>query len=145
MWSARLTGERFVAPDPDVRTFSSFDATVGALPRQGRFANTSAGFQLERSAHVLRLSSAWSVHAAGIAAGSLRWEPVLPTAERVSVGVLGAGLRLAPNKPGRGSARVDVGFPVVGSSNVPRRPYVALSVMPWFQHGRQRDGQPGDY
>ena len=71
----------------------------------------------------------------------MRWEPVLPGAEQVSVGVVGVGLRLSPNKPGRGSARLDVGVPVVGSGAVVRRPYVALSVLPWFEQGRQRDGR----
>jgi len=71
----------------------------------------------------------------------VRWEPVLPGAEQVSVGVVGVGLRLSPNKPGRGSARLDVGVPVVGSGAVVRRPYVALSVLPWFEQGRQRDGR----
>jgi hypothetical protein len=140
-WSVRLSGERLLAPDPDVRAFSSFDPTLPALPERARLADASGAVQIERTVHVRRLSRSWSVEAAALAAGSVRWEPVLPDAEQVSVGVLGLGLRLSPNRPGRGSARLDVGVPVIGSGAVVRRPYVALSVLPWFEQGRQRDGR----
>jgi hypothetical protein len=54
--------------------------------------------------------------------------------------VLGVGVRLAPFRAARGTARLDFGFPVVRSPGVPARPFVALSLTPAPDAGRHRDG-----
>jgi hypothetical protein len=54
--------------------------------------------------------------------------------------VLGAGLRLAPWHSPRATLRLDVGVPVLHTSGVRGRPYVALSIVPWPLLDRGRDG-----
>jgi len=57
--------------------------------------------------------------------------------------VLGFGLRLSPRKPGRATARLDFGYPLVRLGDVPRRPFIAIGVSPWLDQGRWRDGRTG--
>ena len=86
----------------------------------------------------------WSLAGTGFVAGSMRWRPaapgLLPEAEQVGIASVGVGLGLTPNKPGRGGARLDVAYPVLSPPGALRRPYVMISLSPWFQEGRRRAG-----
>jgi hypothetical protein len=48
---------------------------------------------------------------------------------------------VTPTKLGRATARLDIGFPLLRSAEISRRPFVAFSVSPWLEQGRQRDGR----
>jgi len=52
--------------------------------------------------------------------------------------VLGVGLRLSPRKAGRATARLDIGYPIVGIGDIPRRPFFAIGISPWLDQGRRR-------
>ncbi|HEU4564533.1 MAG TPA: hypothetical protein VFS05_07790 [Gemmatimonadaceae bacterium] len=140
LWTAKIAGEHLFSPDPDVRALASEDPTLRALPSRGRLAETAVGASLERSFHLMGLTHSWGVDWAAFGAASLREDPVSPNPEQLYAGVVGLGLRLAPTKVGRGSARLDFGYPVVRSPDVPRRPFIAISVSPWLQSNRHRDG-----
>jgi hypothetical protein len=140
-WIGRLALEQLLAPDPDVRSLAWSDPTLAALPSSARLAHAAVGGSLERTLRVHSLSRSWAIEAAGFAAFSDRRDPADSSGEHVYAGILGAGLRLAPTKLGRGTARLDIGFPVVGSGNVSRRPFIAISVMPWLEQARHRDGR----
>lgn len=61
-------------------------------------------------------------------------------AERMYIGVLGAGVQLSPLHFGRASLRLDVGVPMLHSIGVRGRPYIALSIVPALTAARRRDG-----
>lgn len=157
LWSARLGGEWLFDPDPDLRAMVAADPTAGALPRDGRLAEAALAASLERDVRLRPISRSWALDGAAFAAASTRWDPVggpsrgaptvggegEPEGGRLSVGVVGVGLRLAPTRLGRSTARLDVGYPVVRTSGVPVRPYVAIGITPWLQEGRHRDGRGG--
>jgi hypothetical protein len=61
-------------------------------------------------------------------------------AERMYIGVAGAGLQFSPLHFGRASLRLDVGVPLLHSIGVRGRPYIALSIVPALTAARRRDG-----
>jgi hypothetical protein len=61
-------------------------------------------------------------------------------AERMYIGVLGAGLQFSPLHFGRASLRLDVGMPLLHSIGIRGRPYIALSIVPALTAARRRDG-----
>jgi hypothetical protein len=144
-WSARLFAEELFDPDPDVRALTSLDPTLPALETAARLAEAGVGASVERAVHLRPLSRSWMVDGAAFGAFSTRWDPAMHvvgagSAERLNAAVLGVGLRLAPTKPGRATARLDVGFPVFGTG-AERRPFIGLSVSSWLDQGRRRDGR----
>jgi hypothetical protein len=141
LWKGQLAVERLFNPDPDLRGMASIDPTIPVIPRDSRLAQTGAFASLERSARLFRLTRSWVLDGAAFGASSVRWDAVAMELEILHTAVLGGGLRLAPTKTGRGTFRLDAGFPVAGSPGLDRRPYFALSIAPWFGDMRQRDGR----
>lgn len=141
LWKGQLGVERLFNPDPDLRGMASVDPTISMIPDDSRLAQTGAFASLERSMHLFRLTGSWVLDGAAFGAASVRWDAVASQHEILHVGMLGAGLRLAPTKTGRGTFRLDYGYPVTGSPSLDRRPRVALSIVPWFGDLRQRDGR----
>jgi hypothetical protein len=141
LWKGQVGFERLFNPDPDLRGMASVDPTIAVIPRDSRLAQTGAFASLERSAHLFRLTRSWVLDGAAFGATSARWDAVAMEPEILHTAVLGGGLRLAPTKTGRGTFRLDVGYPVVASPTLHRRTFVALSVAPWFGDMRQRDGR----
>ena len=156
LWSMRLAAERLFDPDPDVRALATADQATPAFSDVGRFAEGAASFSIERSVRLLGLSRSWALDGASFGAWSTRWDaatrrvmtpggglvsaPEIEGAgEYSSAGVLGLGLRLAPRKAGRATARLDLGFPVVRMGDLPRRPYISLGISPSLNQGRRRD------
>lgn len=151
VWTARVTYEQLLNPDPDLRTSVFDDPTSRALPKSTRLAEAAASLSIERSLRLRRLTRSWALDGAAFAAISARWDPpndpALPRldegleVEQVHATAFGIGLRMAPRKGGRATARVDVGFPVLSSAGVRRRPFIAFSVSPSFDQGRRREGR----
>ena len=140
LWSARFAAEQLSDPDPDVRALASADPTVAALPLRARLAETAFAASIERDVHVHRLTREYMLDVAGFGAGSMRWDPAA-AGERPALGVLGAGLRLTPTRPGMARIGIDVGVPLLRSAGVNRRPFVAISISPWLETIRMRDGR----
>jgi hypothetical protein len=140
-WSTRFTAERLLNPDPDVRTFVTIDPTARLLPERDRLAEAALGFTAERDVRLRPLTRSWALDGAVFAAASSRWESVSPSPEHVDVATLGVGLRLTPTRLGRATARLDLGFPVAGSSLAKRGVYVGVGLSPWWGDDRHRTGR----
>jgi hypothetical protein len=141
LWKGQMGLERLFNPDPDLRGMASVDPTIPVIPHDSRLAQTGVFASLERSAHLVRLTRSWVLDAAAFGASSVRWDAVAMEPEILSTTVFGGGLRLTSTKVGRGTFRLDAGYPVLASPTLDRRPFVALSIAPWFGELRQRDGR----
>ena len=141
LWTARIAGEQFFDPDPDVRALATADPTMETLPRRARLAEAAIGATLERDWRLRGLTRSWALDGALFNAFSMRWDPAGGSSEQLYSGIVGIGFRLAPTKLGRATARLDFGYPVVRSREVSNRPFIAISVSPWLEQGRQRDGR----
>lgn len=160
LWSARLSAEHLIDPDPDVRSLALIDPVQRALPESGRLAESALTGSLERSHHLFGLTRNYVLDAALFGAGSVRWEGATPRgatlgtalvdraprsgmdgAERLFVGSVGAGLRITPTHFGPATIRVDAGIPVVHSRALHGRPFFGITITPAFGIGRQRDGR----
>jgi len=140
-WSMRVTAERLLNPDPDVRSFVTVDPTSHLLPNGQRLAEATLGVNVERDVRLVALTRSWALSGALFGAASSRWESVDPSPEHVDVAMLGLGLRLTPARLGRATARLDVGFPVAASALAKRGVYVGLGVSPWWGDDRHRPGR----
>jgi len=140
-WSSRLTAERLLNPDPDVRTFVTIDPTARLLPDRDRLAEGALGLAVERDVRLRSLTRSWALDGALFGAASSRWEAVSPSPEHVDVATLGIGLRLTPTRVGRGTARLDLGIPVAGSSLAKRGVYFGIGLSPWWGDERHRAGR----
>jgi hypothetical protein len=137
-WFSRLTAERLLNPDPDVRTFVTVDPTATLVPDRNRLATAAFGLSLERDVRLRPLTRSWALDGAVFGAASTRWESVAPGPEHMDVGLLGIGLRLTPTRPGRDIARLDVGYPVSRSALAKRGLYVGIGLSPWWGDDRHR-------
>lgn len=140
-WSSRFTAERLLNPDPDVRTFVTIDPTMRLLPDRERLAERAFGFTLERDVRLRPLTRSWALDGAVFAVASARWQTVTPSPEHVDVAALGVGLRLTPTRLGRGTARLDIGYPIAASSLAKRGVYVGIGLTPWWGDERHRAGR----
>lgn len=157
-WQTRLGAEWLFDPDPDLGALVTADPTAGALPDAARLAEGAIALSVERDVRLRPLSRSWALDAAAFTALSTRWDALMPacessgctrfthrtdegTLERIDAGIVGFGLRLAPTRAGRATARLDVGFPVLHSPGVRRQPFLAISITPWFENARHRDGR----
>ena len=139
MWTLRVAGEQLTDPDPDVRALATTDLTLRALPQRCRLAESAVAGSLERSSHLFGLTRGYVVDGALFGAVSYRWAPAAIDTDRVSVAVLGVGVRLAPTRLGSASIRFDVGYPVAASGGVVRRrPFFGVTLAPWIETGRAR-------
>ena len=126
-----------------MHALATADPTLRALPARNGLAETALSASLERSARLRNVGRTYALQAALFAAGSVRWDPASGQAigaDRMYVGALGAGLRLAPMRAGRATIGIDLGFPLARSAQVRSRPFVGLVVTPSLTTGRHRDG-----
>lgn len=140
-WMVQLAAEREFDPDPDVRALASFDPTLPLFPKETRFADAAVAATAERDVRLFSVSRSWAVDGALFTAASMHEDPTSSDAPRLWAGVVGMGVRLAPRRAGRGTARLDVGYPVVRSAALRRGVYVGMSIMPWLGAIRDRDGR----
>lgn len=141
LWSARISVEEMLEPDPDVRALASDDPLTRAFPDSARLAEAAVSAIVERSVWLRPLGRSWTLGGALFGAGSVRWDPAASAHEALYIGAVGGGIRLVPMKAGRGTARFDIGMPLTRAAGVPQRPFVAISVSPWFDALRHRDGR----
>jgi hypothetical protein len=155
-WVGRLGGERLIDPDPDVRALMSVDPLVRALPIGAGLAAGAAVASFEVRRPVGLQTRTRQLEAALFGGATARWdaahsEDIRPghslfavprdssePGERLGAGILGIGLRVVPRRTPGATVRLDLGYPVLRTPGVARRPFVAFSVMPWLTSGRQR-------
>jgi len=139
-WATRLTAERLVNPDPDVRSFVTIDPTTPLLPDGERLAQSALGFSVERDVSLFPLSRSWALNGALFGSASSRWETVSPGPEHADVAIVGLGFRLTPIRPGRATARLDLGYPISisGAPLAKHGLYFGIGLSPWWGDDRHR-------
>jgi hypothetical protein len=144
MWGARLTAERLIEVDPDLRGLSVLprtDYTAPVVrPYTTRGGSTLAG-SVERSVHLFTTGAASVVDAGAFAAGSYRWSVDGVPDGQLRAGVVGTRFRLLSANGAVSNVRIDVGYPVILSEALRRRPFAVLTVGTIFDVIRQRDGR----
>lgn len=144
IWGARLTAERLLELDPDLRQLSlmqTADYTAPAVvPYAARGGRAIAG-SVERTMHVVDVGVSSVLDAGGFLAGSYRWEVDSRPDDQIKAGVIGGRLRLLSANGAVSSIRVDVGYPVLLSAELPRKPFVVVTFGSLFDVSRQRDGR----
>ena len=165
LWTARFAAERLLDPDPDMRSLAMSDPVLRAFPSASRLAESTVSGSVERSRHFADVPGGYVLGGVLFAAASMRWDPAvrntpaavagpmphfgvapatigMPDGDRLYAGSLGAGLLLTPHRFIRSAIRIDVGFPVLRSPQIARRPYLSFSLVPSLGNGRQRTGAP---
>jgi hypothetical protein len=144
MWGARLTAERLFELDPDLRLLSlmpSADYTAPAIRGYTGRTGRSLTASMERTVHLAQVGAASMLDAGTFVAGSYRWQVEDVPGSQLRAGVVGGRLRLLSANGTVNSVRVDVGYPVVLSSIVAKRPFALLTIGTLFDVSRQRDGR----
>jgi hypothetical protein len=133
VWSLRVGVERRLRPDPDVRPVVGLDPTAAFVWTDVRLAGVAATASLERSTHLWAISRSAVLDGALFTAASRRWHPASAVAgDPLTLGVVGAALRLAPTRPWQPTAGVELLYPVLRPELVRRRPLVRVAFVPWF-------------
>lgn len=144
MWGVRLTAERLLELDPDLRFLSlmpsaDYSAPVlsGYIGRSGR----SVAGSVERAVHLFQAGAASVLDAGAFVAGSYRWQVEDVPNNQLRAGVVGGRLRLLSANGAVSSVRVDVGYPVILSEALARKPFAVVTFGTLFDVSRQRDGK----
>jgi hypothetical protein len=144
MWNARVTGERLLELDPDLRFLSLMPVVDYSAPairsytgRWGRSVAASA----ERTIHIAHVAAASVLDVGPFVAGSYRWQADDVPDRQLRAGVVGGRVRVLSANGAVSSMRLDVGYPVILSDSFPRRPFAAVVFGTLFDVSRQRDGR----
>lgn len=141
LWRAVFSAEELSDPDPTVRALMSADPTLPALPPRNRLAEAATAGVVERTMHLRPVTRGYMLDAALFGAGSLRWDPTGTAADRLGVAVVGAGLHFTPFRQRLATVQLDLNLPIAHTAGIASRPFVALSIVPWLEAGRQRNGR----
>jgi hypothetical protein len=144
IWAARLTAERLHEVDPDLRALSLMplaDYTAPAVRPYAVRGGTSIAGSVDRSVHLFRAGAASVVDAGAFVAGSYRWQVAGVPDGQLRAGVAGARVRLLSANGAVNSVRVDVGYPVMLSDVLARKPFAVLTIGTLFDVSRQRDSR----
>jgi hypothetical protein len=141
LWRLTIAQEQLNDPDPDVRALAIYDRALEFVPTRIRLAESALSVSLERTRHLRSLGSSYELDGSLFGALSKRWDPspASRSAEDFTVGVAGIGLSLSPRRPGRGTVRLDYGFPVTGTPGIRRTPGFSLTIFPWLESSRHRE------
>jgi hypothetical protein len=141
-WGARLTAERMLEVDPDLRGLSligAADYSAPALRPHAALAGRAVAASAERARHLRRFGSSTVLDAGAFLAASYRWQVAGRTDDQLRAGVLGARLRLLTANGTIRSVRLDAGYPVMLSPSLSRKPFAAVTMGTLFDVARQRD------
>jgi hypothetical protein len=144
MWGARITTERLLEVDPDLRALSLLPLTDYTAPAVRPYivrGGTSIAASVERSVHLFQAGAASVVDGGGFLAGSYRWHVDGVPDEQLRAGVAGARFRLLSANGAVSSVRVDLGYPLILSDALQRKPFAVLTIGTLFDVSRQRDGR----
>ena len=146
LWGARVTGERLLDVDPDLRALSLAQVADFASPALRPYAapgGASISASVERAVHLFPVTSSSVLDAGAFAAASRRWQVADVPGGSLHAGVVGARFRVLSANGAVSSVRLDVGYPVVRSELLPRRAFTMLTIGTLFDVSRQRDGRRG--
>jgi hypothetical protein len=144
MWGLRLTAEQLSELDPDRRGLSLMPLADFTTPLLGHLATRggqSIAGSIDRDVRLFRVGAASVLNVGGFLASSYRWHMADGTDGQLKAGVVGARLRLLSANGTVSSIRVDVGYPVIRSDALGRKPYVIVTYGTLFDASRQRDGR----
>jgi hypothetical protein len=141
LWRLTIAQEQLNDPDPDVRALAIYDRALAFVPNRIRFAESALSISVERTRHLRTVGSSLELDGSLFGALSKRWDPApsSTSAEDFTVSVAGLGLSLSPRRPGRGTVRLDYGFPVTGTPGISRTPRFCLTIFPWLESSRHRE------
>jgi hypothetical protein len=141
LWRLTIAQEQLNDPDPDVRALGIYDRALAFVPDRIRLAESALTVSLERTRHIRSIGSSLELDGSLFGAFSKRWDPApsSTSAEDFTVGVAGLGLSLSPRRPGRGTIRLDYGFPLTGTPGITRAPRFSLTIFPWLESSRHRE------
>jgi hypothetical protein len=141
LWRLTIAQEQLNDPDPDVRALGIYDRALAFVPDRIRLAESALSISLERTRHIRSIGSALELDGSLFGAYSRRWDPApsSTSAEDFTVGVAGLGLSLSPRRPGRGTVRLDYGFPLTGTPGLSRTPRFSVTIFPWLEASRHRE------
>jgi hypothetical protein len=144
MWGARLSFERLLEVDPDLRALSLMplaDYTTPVVrPYAARGERTIAA-SVERSIHLFTIGTTSVVDAGPFLAASFRRGVDSVADNQLRAGVVGTRFRILTANGAVSSARIDIGYPVVRSASLSARPFLVLTMGTLFDVSRQRDGR----
>jgi hypothetical protein len=115
----------------------SAPALRGYVGRSGR----SVAGSVERAVHLFQAGAASVFDAGAFVAGSYRWQVEDMPNNQLRAGVVGGRLRLLSANGAVSSVRVDVGYPVILSETLARKPFAVVTFGTLFDVSRQRDGK----
>ena len=144
MWGLRLTGEQLSELDPDRRGLSLMPLADFTTPLLRHFAargGQAIAGSVDRDVRLFRVGAASVLNLGGFLASSYRWHVDNVPHNQLKAGVVGARLRLLSANGTVSSIRVDVGYPVIRSEVLSRKPYVIVTYGTLFDASRQRDGR----
>jgi len=141
LWRLTIAQEQLNDPDPDVRALEMYDRALAFVPSRIRLAESALSVSIERTRHIRSVGSSLELDGSLFGALSKRWDPAPSStnAEDFTVGVAGVGLSLSPRRTGRGTVRLDYGFPVTGTPGIRRIPRFSLTIFPWLESSRHRE------
>jgi hypothetical protein len=141
LWRLTIAQEQLNDPDPDVRALGIYDRALAFVPSRIRLAESALSVSIERTRHIRSVGSSLELDGSLFGALSKRWDPApsSSSAEDFTVGVAGLGLSLSPRRPGRGTVRLDYGFPLTGTPGIRRTPRFSLTIFPWLESSRHRE------
>ena len=146
LWGARITVERTLDLDPDLRALSLMrlaDHSAPALRDHVARDGTGVAGSAERGVHLVAVGTSSVLDLGAFVAGSYRWGVQNAPGGTLRAGVVGARFRLLSANGSVSNVRVDVGYPVALSEVLPRRPFAVMTVGTLFDVTRQRDGRRG--
>ena len=144
MWGARITAERLLELDPDLRQLSlmqTADYTAPAVRPFAARAGRSIAGSLERSVRLFPIGARSMLDAGAFAASSYRWQIAERSEPQLRATVVGGRLRVLSTNGAISSVRLDVGYPVALGAGLPRRTFAVLTFGSLFDVARQRDGR----
>jgi len=141
LWRMTVAQEQLNDPDPDVRALGIYDRALAFVPSRIRLAESALSVSLERTRHIRAVGSSYELDGSLFGALSRRWDPSPSSSitEDFTVSVAGVGLSLSPRRPGRGTIRLDYGFPLTRTPGIKRTPGFSLTIFPWLESSRHRE------
>ena len=144
MWGVRLTAEQLSEVDPDRRGLSLMpvaDYTAPVMRNYSARGGEALAGSVDRDVRLFHVGGASVVNFGGFIAGSYRWDvPDVPN-NQLKAGVVGARFRILSANGAISSVRMDIGFPVIRSDILERKPFLVMTYGTLFDVSRQRDGR----
>ena len=144
MWGVRFTAEQLSEIDPDRRGLSlmpTADYTAPVMRLYAARGGESVAGSIDRDVRLFHVGGASVVNFGAFVAGSYRWDVMDVPNNQIKAGVVGARFRILSANGAISSIRMDIGYPVIRSAILERKPFLVMTYGTLFDVGRQRDGR----